>query len=248
VTDRDPRDPAPADPNPVPAAAGATAPLGGAPGTDPGFWDETAADPAPSVDTEQASGTPRRGLESSLRSMIEWVAVAVAALAVALLIKAFLLQAFYIPSASMSDTLEVDDRVLVNKLSYRIGDVDRGDIIVFEKPETAPGDIEDFIKRVVALPGETITFVNGQVFIDDQLLTEPYVDTDTSAPLRAIQGEGCTNTAAPDRCTVAEGFYFVMGDNRDNSTDSRSFGPIPEDTIVGRAFVKVWPLGDLGFL
>ncbi len=209
------------------------------PDTDDGFW---------SGDAESSRPSKRRGLESSLRSMIEWVAVAIAALAVALLIKAFLLQAFYIPSESMTDTLHVDDRVLVNKLSYRLGDVDRGDIIVFEKPPNAPGTIEDFIKRVVALPGETITFFDGDVFIDGQLLTEPYVDGETNAPLSAIQSEGCTNTSAPDRCTIAEGYYFVLGDNRANSTDSRSFGPIHEDTIVGRAFLKVWPLSDLGFL
>ena len=115
----------------------------------------------------------------------------------ALLIKAFLLQAFYIPSESMTETLHVDDRVLVNKLSYRLGDVDRGDIVVFHKPENAPGNIEDFIKRVVALPGETITFVNGDVFIDGQLLTEPYVDGSTSPPVGAILSEGCAPTHPP---------------------------------------------------
>ena len=180
--------------------------------------------------------------------MIEWVAVAVGALAVALLIKAFLLQAFYIPSESMTDTLNVDDRVLVSKLSYRIGDVDRGDIIVFEKPPAAPGSITDFIKRVVALPGETITFVDGDVFIDGRLLNEPYLDSDTRANAGTIVSEGCTNTPAADRCTLAEGWYFVLGDNRDNSTDSRSFGPIEQDAIIGRAFLKVWPLSDLSFL
>jgi signal peptidase I len=176
------------------------------------------------------------------------VAVAVGALVVALLIKAFLLQAFYIPSESMTDTLNVNDRVLVNKLSYRIGDIERGDIVVFKKPPTAPGSITDFIKRVAALPGETITFVDGDVFIDGQLLNEPYLDGATRPNSAAIVSEGCTNTPAVDRCTLAEGWYFVLGDNRNNSTDSRSFGPIEEDAIVGRAFLKVWPLGDLGFL
>jgi len=183
-----------------------------------------------------------------LRSLIEWVAVAVGALAVALLIKAFLLQAFYIPSESMTDTLNVNDRVLVNKLSYRIGDIERGDIVVFEKPPAAPGSITDFIKRVAALPGETITFVDGAVFIDGQLLNEPYLDGETRPNSEAIVSEGCTNPPAADRCTLAEGWYFVLGDNRDNSTDSRSFGPVEEHAIVGRAFLKVWPLGDLGFL
>ena len=189
-----------------------------------------------------------RRIESSLRSLIEWVAVAVGALVVALLIKAFLLQAFYIPSESMTDTLNVNDRVLVNKLSYRIGDIERGDIVVFEKPPTAPGSITDFIKRVAALPGETITFVDGDVFIDGQLLNEPYLDGATRPNSAAIVSEGCTNTPAADRCTLAEGWYFVLGDNRDNSTDSRSFGPIEQDAIIGRAFLKVWPLSDLSFL
>ena len=170
------------------------------------------------------------------------------ALAVALLIKAFLLQAFFIPSASMDDTLLVNDRVLVNKLSYVVGDVGRGDIVVFDKPQGASGQIQDFIKRIVALPGETISFEGGEVFIDGQRLFEPYVDGTATIPARAIDGEGCINEPTPDSCTLAEGWYFVMGDNRDNSTDSRSFGPIHEDTIVGRAFLKVWPLGDLGFL
>ncbi|MDG1366245.1 MAG: signal peptidase I [Acidimicrobiales bacterium] len=202
-------------------------------------------------DTPATSTRPpsRRRVNSSLRSLIEWVAVAVGALAVALLIKAFLFQAFFIPSASMHDTLAVDDRVLVNKLSYVLGEVDRGDIIVFDRPQQAGGPIDDFIKRVVALPGETISFVDGDVFIDGQRLREPYVDGAATNHRRiSIDAEGCLNQPAPDTCTVAEGYFFMMGDNRPNSTDSRDFGPIPKDSIVGRAFLKVWPLGDIGFL
>lgn len=200
-------------------------------------------------DLPEPGDAPRKRFDSSLRSLIEWVAVAVGALAVALLIKAFLLQAFFIPSASMDDTLAVNDRVLVNKLSYVFGDVERGDIIVFDRPERAGGNIEDFIKRVIALPGETVTFVGGEVFIDGQRLQEPYVDGAMTNPdAGSIVSEGCVNVPAPDTCTLAAGWLFVMGDNRDNSTDSRVFGPIEEDTIVGRAFLKVWPLGDIGFL
>ena len=83
------------------------------------------------------------------------------ALFFAVVIKTFWLQAFYIPSGSMESTLQIDDRVLVNKMSYRVGDIGRGDIVVFEKPPSAPGEIDDFIKRVIALPGETVTFVDG---------------------------------------------------------------------------------------
>lgn len=178
---------------------------------------------------------------------MEWVAVAIGALAVALLIKAFLLQAFYIPSASMEPTLHEDDRVLVNKLSYRIGDVQRGDVIVFEKPEGVGGDIDDFIKRAIGLPGETVSFSDGSVFVNGQELSESYVDgapTNVGAIIN-----GCANeTAVADTCQVPEGKVFVMGDNRLSSQDSRYFGPIDQDTIVGRAFLKVWPLGDIGFL
>jgi signal peptidase I len=201
------------------------------------FW---ADDPGP---------TPPRGnrVQSQIRTLIEWVAVAVGALAVALLIKAFLLQAFYIPTASMDPTLREDDRVLVNKLSYRVGDVQRGDIIVFRKPEGAPGDIEDFIKRVIGLPGETISFSDGTVFIDGRSLSEEYVQGVPTTTQQLIPG--CDTTpAVADTCRIPADMVFVMGDNRQSSFDSRRFGPIDEGSIVGRAFLKVWPLGDIGFL
>lgn len=190
---------------------------------------------------------PKNDLQSQLRGLIEWVAVAVGALAVALLIKAFLLQAFYIPSASMHPTLVEDDRVLVNKLSYRFGDVQRGDIVVFHRPEGAPGEIDDFIKRVIALPNETVSFSEGTVFVDGLPLGEDYIDDAPSTSDQVIPG--CDNSpAVADTCQVPDGMVFVMGDNRQASFDSRRFGPIDEDSIVGRAFLKVWPLGDIGFL
>jgi signal peptidase I len=190
----------------------------------------------------------RPGVERQLRTLLEWVAVAVGALAVALLIKAFLLQAFYIPSGSMEETLREGDRVLVNKLSYRFGDVGRGDVVVFEKPPGASGDINDLIKRVIALPGETVTLVDGDVFIDGNRLEEAdYLELESGTfPLNAIPN--CDNEPVNNRCTVPDDTVFVMGDNRGGSTDSRRFGPIEQDTIVGRAFLKVWPPGDIGFL
>ena len=173
-----------------------------------------------------------------IRSAVEWVAVIVGALVVALVVKTFLFQAFYIPSESMEPTLDVGDRVLVNKLSYDLHDVNRGDIVVFEVPpdQVGPDGIKDLIKRVVALPGEVIESRDGLVFVDGQPLDEPYIPDDgpTGPPI--------------DRQTVPEDHVFVMGDNRDNSADSRARGPIPVDAIVGRAFLLVWPLGDLGSL
>ena len=121
------------------------------------------------------SGAPTP--KSPMRQALEWGAVIVGALIAALIIKTFLFQAFYIPSGSMEDTLQVGDRVLVNKLSYQFGDIDRGDIVVFHKPETAgESDVDDFIKRVIALPGETISAADGVVYIDGRPLAEPYLE------------------------------------------------------------------------
>lgn len=215
-----------------------------------------ADDPAASFfdfDEQAAAGEPElqagptSGISQQLRGVLEWIVVAVGALTVALLIKAFLIQAFFIPSGSMLETLHIDDRVLVNKLSYQLHDVNRGDVVVFEKPPLASGDIKDLIKRVVALPGETITLVGGEVYIDGAKLNEPYTLGKPSVPERDLI-PNCDGTPGPDRCTVPAGFIFVMGDNRTGSSDSRTFGPIDESSLVGRAFLKVWPISDIGFL
>jgi signal peptidase I len=174
-----------------------------------------------------------------------------AALIIAVAIKILLFQAFFIPSASMEDTLQVDDRVLVNKLVNSIDELDRGDIIVFDDVTGAPKKSEavwrtvvrtiaesigvsapssELIKRVIALPGETVEVRNGRVFIDDREIDEPYV---------AASAGGRTRPYGPEE--VPEGHVFVMGDNRGISLDSRRFGPVPEDKIVGRAFVIIWP-------
>ncbi len=179
---------------------------------------------------------PQRG-PSSFKSAVEWVAIIVGALAVALIVKATLLQAFYIPSESMDPTLKIGDRVLVNKLSYRLHDVHRGDIIVFERPQVAPTDeIKDLIKRVVALPGETVeSDEQGRVLVDGKVLSEPYLPPGTST----------TNLS---RQVVPPDHYWVMGDNRPNSRDSRYYGVITESSVIGRAFVRVWPITAFGLL
>jgi signal peptidase I len=164
------------------------------------------------------------------------VAAVVGALAVALVVKTFFVQAFFIPSLSMYPTLDEGDRVLVNKLSYKLHDVHRGDLVVFERPPGQPeSEIKDLIKRVIGLPGETIEAREGVIFIDGRQLDEPYL----------IDG---VTTANLPRQEIPDGRVFVMGDNRGDSADSRVFGPIDEDTIVGRAFVKVWPLPELSLL
>ena len=204
---------------------------------------------------------------SDIRTVLEWLAVIVSALVVALLIKAFVLQAFYIPSVSMETTVNQGDRILVNKVSYRLHDVRRGDLVVFKKLPGTTSQTDDLIKRAVALPGETIEVrSDGRIWIwepgetaeDAQLLQEPYLDPQNellqppsaSSPLtQDIWDERCVNQPrTPGRCTLGDDQYFMMGDNRNKSSDSRFFGPVTEDLIVGRAFLRIWPLGEFSFL
>ena len=168
------------------------------------------------------------------RNTVEWVAIVVGALLVALLVKTFLVQAFYIPSLSMYPTLDEGDRVLVNKLSYDLHDINRGDLIVFDRPEETSDGIKDLIKRVIALPGETIETLDGKVYVDGEPLDESYLQPGVRTKAR--------DGGDLDRQRIPAGHVFVMGDNRTNSQDSREFGPISEDDVVGRAFVRVWPI------
>jgi signal peptidase I len=199
----------------------------------------------PEKDEQAKPDTSRR---KTRRTIIEWAILIGSALVIALLIKTFLFQAFYIPSESMRPTLNVGDRVLVNKMSYRVHDVNRGDIVVFETPPNAKdanGKIKDLVKRVVALPGETLETRDGVVFINGRQLEEPYLRNGVKT---------CAPNPNPGTCanlgpfTVPSDDVFVMGDNRMASKDSRSFGPIDDDSIVGRVFVRIWPVTDLGFL
>lgn len=186
-----------------------------------------------------STAAPRKRARSSTRNALEWVAVIVGAVVVALVVKTFVVQAFRIPSDSMMPTLMVEDRVLVNKLSYDAHDLNRGDVVVFSRPEdlpAAPGEPEDLIKRVVGLPGEELIARDGSIYVDGRELREPYLGSDVS-------------TFDMDRpVTVGEDEVFVMGDNRENSTDSRRFGPIESESVIGRAFTVMWPPSRIGAL
>jgi len=198
------------------------------------------------------------------RNTIEWIVVLAGALVIAILIKTFLFQAFYIPSDSMEPTLKVGDRVLVNKLSYRVHGVHDGDIVVFDRPSTAGQtvqgcdgnqvtipvqtsfsneEVHDLIKRVIATAGETVEQRDGSVYVNGHQLNEPYVhktnDVTDKTPAFRFSSQ-CIK--------VPQGDVFVLGDNRPNSDASNMFGPIPENLIVGRAFIRVWPIGDFGLL
>ncbi|MDQ3897520.1 MAG: signal peptidase I [Actinomycetota bacterium] len=179
--------------------------------------------------------TEVKSKRSGVRNVVEWFVIAGGALLIAFVIKTFLLQAFYIPSLSMDPTLKINDRVLVNKLSYDLHPVHRGDVVVFESPPNEGAATKDLIKRVVGLPGETVESRDGRILINGEVLDEPYLQPDVQ-------------TGAMDKITVPPHHYWVMGDNRGNSRDSRYFGAIPESLIIGRAFVRVWPVTNLTLL
>jgi signal peptidase I len=179
----------------------------------------------------------------------------VAAIAIAIILKTFLVQAFFIPSVSMAPTLQRGDRILVCRICVRLGGVDRGDVIVFEDPAPPPaedrGPIEaavrwlaegvgfaqpedkDFVKRVVGLPGDVVELHDGELFVNGERVEERYlhprIDTTPYGPV-----------------TVPDGMLFVLGDNRAQSGDSRfppptGVGLVPEDAVIGTAFVVVYP-------
>jgi signal peptidase I len=181
--------------------------------------------------------------------VLDLLGLAAKAIVVAVVIKLLLVQVFWIPSESMYDTLEVGDRVAVNKLAYRFGNVGRGNVVVFDLEPRADESLpsaavrtvaeaiglrtpqSDLIKRVIALPGESIEVRDNTVFIDGVALVEPYAIWDGQNP-----------TFGPE--VVPDGKVFVMGDNRSHSRDSRIFGPVPQDRIIGRAFVVLWPVAN----
>jgi signal peptidase I len=153
------------------------------------------------------------------------------AVVIAILINLFLAQATRVYGSSMEPNLHTDQRLVVEKVSYRLHDPQRGDVVVIRMPERGP---ELLIKRIVALPGETIEIKSGQVFINGTAINEPYL----TQPTRGSYGP----------TTIREGYVFVMGDNRGASNDSRVFGPIELERIVGRAWVSYWPPEYLGWV
>jgi signal peptidase I len=214
--------------------------------------DEAGTLPIPGAGEDAKPGAGGTKRKRAQRLAFEWIILIAAALLIAFLIKTFLFQAFYIPSESMVPTLNVGDRVLVNKQSYNFHDVNRGDIVVFEAPPRARSpEIEDLVKRVIGLPGDTVELRDGDVYVDDRRLKEPYLDSGSSdtRPQGLNVPEGCD--APPSGlpgCVVPADHVFVMGDNRIASKDGRVFGPIEESAIVGRVFLRIWPLDDLTFL
>ncbi|MEO1619605.1 MAG: signal peptidase I [Cyanobacteria bacterium J06632_3] len=171
--------------------------------------------------------------------LIEGLQTVGLSIVLALGIRQFVAEARFIPSESMLPTLKVDDRLVIEKISYHFNPPKRGDIIVFRAPQEALDAAHSttndaYIKRVIGLPGETIEIKDGKVFVDGDALQEEYIQ----APPVYTWGPN----------TVPEGEYLVLGDNRNSSSDGHVWGFLPEDSIIGRAIVRFWPLQRIGGL
>jgi len=197
--------------------------------------------------------------QSTLGAIVELVAIVAFAVGLALLIQAFAVKPYQIPSASMKPTLQVGQRVLVQRVSYHFSDPQVGDIVVFHPPEGAdesercglqpkppneacsePVDSPDdtnFIKRVVATPGDTLSIENGHAIVNGEQIEDDFIKP---------CGGGNTDCNFRKPITIPPDHFFMMGDNRGGSDDSRFWGPVPREWIIGKAFATYWPLDRLG--
>jgi signal peptidase I len=239
---------------PPPVTAAPPEPADELPFEQPQFGQSPLDEPEPVEPDHHHSYNPitraTRGLPRGWRIAIDWVVTIVGAIAIVLAIKAWVINPYRIPSSSMEPTLHCarpgsgcearfSDRVLANRFIYHFRKPHRGDIIVFKTPPLAEekcGAGGTFVKRLIALPGETWQEKNGFIYIDGKKLIEPYIrpdrrDTGTSYPARKI----------PD------GEYFMMGDNRSQSCDSREWGPVPRNNLIGEVFAVYWPPNRIGF-
>lgn len=170
-------------------------------------------------------------MEEQKKAVIwEWIETIGIAIILALLIRAFLFQPFYIPSGSMEPTLTVGDKIIVNKLGNYFKDPERGQVIVFRYPLDTS---QDFIKRVIGLPGETVEIRDQIVYIDGVPLKEDYLPSDLVYP-----------DFQP--LLIPDDSYFMLGDNRNKSQDSRAWGPLPRNLVVGKAIAIFWPMSRMG--
>ncbi len=199
------------------------------------------AGPVPEAAPDEGE-TPRHLGGGAYRWVVEWAVILMAVLVCTVLLRTYVIQSFYIPSPSMTPTLAVGDRIMVNKLSYDLHAVHRGDIVVFKRPPLESQDYPDLVKRVIGMPGEQISARDGKVYINGVLLDEPWLPPGPQSYTGPLPGDAHPQFNMPGPVTIPAGQYFVMGDNRTDSEDSRFFGPIPQSLMVGRAVAVVWPL------
>jgi len=182
---------------------------------------------------------PRRRSLAAFRKSREWLVLVVVALVLSLVIRDFAFQTFFIPSGSMEPTLQVGDRIVVDKLSVRYGTINTGDVIVFHAPATVAsvcGDADsDLVKRVIGVPFDTVSSTGNTIYINGHPLAEKWSHTEPLGPV-------IKTTRVP------KNDYFVIGDNHSDSCDSRYWGFVPRQNIIGKVFVRLWPLRRIGWL
>jgi len=182
---------------------------------------------------------PPQKKRSRSRTVLEWLIVVVVAVLVSLLVRTYVFQTFFIPSGSMEPTLQIGDRIMVSKLSVEFGTIHRGDILVFKAPPGVQSDcgdnVTDLVKRVIGLPGDHLTSKGSTIYVNGQPLKQPWTHNE---PIFRHIG----------KVTVPAKHYFMMGDNEPNSCDSRWWGSIPRSSVIGKAFLRFWPLSRFGFL
>jgi signal peptidase I len=236
-------------PGSAPPDAAVDAPAN-APAKPEAAWDGAGDGTGESDHTNDAADGPGPKVVSPNAKRQRWlreaVVVLVFAFLVAIVLRTFVVQTFYIPTGSMEPTLQVGDRILVNKLSYHLHGVHRGDIVVFNRPkaENCGGPaVNDLVKRVIGLPGETISIAGSTVDINGKRLDETWLPASKQRTTRPGPDGTASNLSVPYK--IPANNYFVMGDNRGNSCDSRYWGPIPGSLIVGKVELRVWPLSSL---
>jgi len=197
---------------------------------DPGLDAQAVAANEASPDEEESPAETSRK-QSTFQSILDLLHDLAIAVVVCVLLITYVVQAFKVQGTSMSPELHDGERILVNKFIYRVDEIERGDIVVFWYPE----DPElSFIKRIVGLPGENVELRDGDVFVDGEEIDESYVVAE-NADLRSLAAQ-----------EIRPGHYFVLGDNRRGSNDSRSWGLVPKRYIYGKAFVRIWPPSQIG--
>lgn len=184
---------------------------------------------------------PAHAKRSIVRDIFELVFLIAAAFGVALLVRTYVAEPFFIPSASMSETLKVNDRLIGEKITYLNSEPKAGDIVTFVDPENSD---QILIKRVIATAGQTVELKGGKVYVDGVALSEPYTDGKKSEELHVHSD--ILDAAVEYPYTVPDGCVWVMGDNRTNSLDSRYFGAIEVSSITSKALFVFWPLEDIG--
>ena len=185
--------------------------------------------------------TPHNG--SAIRSLVEWVVVIAIACVATLLLRTFVIEPFTVPTGSMESTIEIGDNILAEKVTLELGmSVKAGDIVVFHNPDTT-NEHDVLVKRVIATAGQTVDLKDGVVYVDGEALDEDYA-TGSSYPLSS-QAPG-VSISYP--YTVPDGCVWVMGDNRENSADSRYFGAVPTENLIGVAIFRYWPIARMGTL